>query len=386
MVAFFNTMYTLNLDIAQFLSEYWQKKPLLIKKAFPQFEDPISADELAGLACEEEISSRIVVTKDDNWEVVQGPFEDYDSYGETHWQLLVQAVNHWYPDSQPLVEALRFLPDWRFDDLMASFATPSGGVGPHVDNYDVFIIQGEGERRWTVGDNTPQQRRGGNPNSPLVEDFTPIIDVVLEKGDMLYIPPGFPHCGETLTVAMSYSIGFRAPSQQELISEVADYLLDNNLGQQRFTSQTEPSSAGIVSQDHQVGIMSLLSQLSQDPNSYQIVLGKLLSQNRFELDLCEGEEAYSIEDLQDAFAQGAGISRIGGLKVLRLENDATPRLFINGDVHELLNTPADVIAQLSDNVSLSADEATEICQHEEVQALLLKLINQGFFYLSDSEE
>ncbi|WMB74927.1 cupin domain-containing protein [Shewanella oncorhynchi] len=379
-------MYTLNLDIAQFLSEYWQKKPLLIKKAFPQFEDPISADELAGLACEEEISSRIVVTKDNDWEVVQGPFEDYDSYGETHWQLLVQAVNHWYPDSQPLVEALRFLPDWRFDDLMASFATPSGGVGPHVDNYDVFIIQGEGERRWTVGDNTPQQRRGGNPNSPLVEDFTPIIDVVLEKGDMLYIPPGFPHCGETLTVAMSYSIGFRAPSQQELVSEVADYLLDNNLGQQRFTSQTEPSSAGIVSQDHQVGIMSLLSQLSQDPNSYQIVLGKLLSQNRFELDLCESEEAYSIEDLQDAFAQGAGVNRIGGLKVLRLENDATPRLFINGDVHELLNTPADVIAQLSDNVSLNADEATEICQHEEVQALLLKLINQGFYYLSDSEE
>ncbi|GIU26157.1 cupin [Shewanella hafniensis] len=386
MVAFFNTMYTLNLDIAQFLSEYWQKKPLLIKKAFPQFEDPISADELAGLACEEEISSRIVVTKDNDWEVVQGPFEDYDSYGETHWQLLVQAVNHWYPDSQPLVEALRFLPDWRFDDLMASFATPSGGVGPHVDNYDVFIIQGEGERRWTVGNNTPQQRRGGNPNSPLVEDFTPIIDVVLEKGDMLYIPPGFPHCGETLTVAMSYSIGFRAPSQQELVSEVADYLLDNNLGQQRFTSQTEPSSAGIVSQDHQVGIMSLLSQLSQDPNSYQIVLGKLLSQNRFELDLCEGEEAYSMEDLQDAFAQGAGVSRIGGLKVLRLENDATPRLFINGDVHELPQTPADVIAQLSDNVSLNADEATEICQHEEVQALLLKLINQGFYYLSDSEE
>ncbi|MCP3126898.1 cupin domain-containing protein [Shewanella sp. KJ2020] len=379
-------MYTLNLDIAQFLSEYWQKKPLLIKNAFPQFEDPISADELAGLACEEEISSRIVVTKDDNWEVVQGPFEDYDSYGETHWQLLVQAVNHWYPDSQPLVDAFRFLPDWRFDDLMASFATPSGGVGPHVDNYDVFIIQGEGERRWTVGDNTPQQRRGGNPNSPLVEDFTPIIDVVLEKGDMLYIPPGFPHCGETLTVAMSYSIGFRAPSQQELVSEVADYLLDNNLGQQRFTSQTEPSSAGIVSQDHQVGIMSLLSQLSQDPNSYQIVLGKLLSQNRFELDICEGEEAYTEADLQDAFDQGAGISRIGGLKVLRLENDSTPRLFINGDVHELLNTPADVIAQLSNKMSLNADDATEICQHEEVQALLLKLINQGFYYLSDSEE
>ncbi|MGL5407962.1 MAG: cupin domain-containing protein, partial [Shewanella sp.] len=140
-------MYTLKLDIPQFLQEYWQKKPLVIKGAFPQFADPISADELAGLACEEEISSRIVVTKDHDWEVIQGPFEDYDRYGESHWQLLVQAVNHWYPDSQPLVEALRFLPDWRFDDLMVSFATPQGGVGPHVDNYDVFIIQGEGERR-----------------------------------------------------------------------------------------------------------------------------------------------------------------------------------------------------------------------------------------------
>lgn len=378
-------MYTLNLDIAQFLSEYWQKKPLLIKNAFPQFEDPISADELAGLACEEEISSRIVVTKDNDWEVVQGPFEDYDSYGETHWQLLVQAVNHWYPDSQPFVDAFRFLPDWRFDDLMASFATPSGGVGPHVDNYDVFIIQGEGERRWTVGDNTPQQRRGGNPNSPLVEDFTPIIDAVLEKGDMLYIPPGFPHCGETLTVAMSYSIGFRAPSQQELVSEIADYLLDKNLGQQRFTSISEPDSPGVISQEHQLGLMNLLAQLSQDPHSYQVVLGKLLSQNRFELDICEGEEAYTEADLQDAFDQGAGISRIGGLKVLRLENDANSRLFINGEVYELPNTPEEVLAILSDNVSLGSDIASTLCQHDEVQSLLLTLINQGLFYLADTE-
>ncbi|WP_133178164.1 cupin domain-containing protein [Shewanella decolorationis] len=378
-------MYTLNLDIAQFLKEHWQQKPVVIKEAFPDFEDPISADELAGLACEEEITSRIVVTQKDNWEVIQGPFEDYDSYGETHWQLLVQAVNHWYPDSQPLVEAFRFLPDWRFDDLMVSFATPSGGVGPHVDNYDVFIIQGEGERRWTVGANTPQQRRGGNPNSPLVEDFEPIIDVVLEKGDVLYIPPGYPHCGETLTLALSYSIGYRAPSQQELASEVADYLLDNNLGQQRFTSATEPANPGVISQDHQLGIMSLLSQLAQDPTSYQVVLGKLLSQNRFELDICEGEEAYNAEDLQDAFEQGAGVNRIGGLKVLRLENDTQSRLFINGEIYELPNTPEAILTQLSDHVSFDCDSAMALCEHAEVQALLLQLINQGLYYLSDDE-
>ncbi|MCH1931369.1 cupin domain-containing protein [Shewanella sp. A25] len=379
-------MYKLNLDIAQFLNEYWQKKPLVIKGAFPQFQDPISADELAGLACEEEITSRIVETTDNDWKVTQGPFEDYDNYGETHWQLLVQAVNHWYPDSQPLVEAFRFLPDWRFDDLMVSFATPSGGVGPHVDNYDVFIIQGEGERRWTVGANTPQQRRGGNPNSPLVEDFEPIIDVVLEKGDVLYIPPGYPHCGETLTLALSYSIGYRAPSQQELASEVADYLLDKNLGQQRFTSQSEPTNPGVISQDHQQGIMSLLSQLAEDPKNYQVVLGKLLSQNRFELDICEGEEAYNAEDLQDAFEQGAGIARIGGLKVLRIENDSESRLFINGEIYPLPNTDESVLITLCDNVNLSSDAAKALCEQQEVQALLLQLINQGLYYLSDSAD
>ncbi len=376
-------MYKLNLDIAQFLKEYWQKKPVVIKAAFPQFEDPISADELAGLACEEEITSRIVETKGKDWKVTQGPFEDYDNYGETHWQLLVQAVNHWYPDSQPLVEAFRFLPDWRFDDLMVSFATPKGGVGPHIDNYDVFIIQGEGRRRWTVGDNTPCLPRGGDRNSPLVEDFTPIIDEVLEKGDMLYIPPGYPHCGETLTLALSYSIGYRAPSQQELASEVADYLLDKNLGQQRFTSQSEPINPGVISQNHQQGIMSLLSQLAEDPKSYQVVLGKLLSQNRFELDICEGEEAYNTEDLQDAFEQGAGVTRIGGLKVLRVENDCESRLFINGEIYPLPNSPESVLITLCDRVSFSADEAKALCANEEVQALLLQLINQGLYYLSD---
>lgn len=202
---------------------------------------------------------------------------------------------------------------------------------------------------------------------------------------MLYIPPGYPHCGETLTLALSYSIGYRAPSQQELASEVADYLLDNNLGQQRFTSATEPANPGVISQDHQLGIMSLLSQLAQDPTSYQVVLGKLLSQNRFELDICEGEEAYNAEDLQDAFEQGAGVNRIGGLKVLRLENDTQSRLFINGEIYELPNTPEAVLTQLSDLVSFDSDSAMALCEHAEVQALLLQLINQGLYYLSDDE-
>ena len=376
-------MYQLSIDTQAFIKQHWQQTPVVLTQAFKDFVDPIAADELAGLACEEEISSRIVVTKDNDWDVIQGPFEDFDNYGETHWQLLVQAVNHWYPDAQPLVEAFRFLPDWRFDDLMASFATPKGGVGAHIDNYDVFIIQGEGERRWLVGDKGNHQRRGGDPMSPLVEDFEPIIDVVLKKGDVLYIPPGYPHCGETLTLAMSYSVGFRAPSQQELLTELADSLIDANAGHKRFTSSNEPTNPGLISQPHQQGIMSLLAELANDPQHYQAMLGKLLSQNRFELDICEGEEPLEEQDLLDAIEDGAIIQRIGGLKVLKLENDHLPRLFINGAEFSVEGVDDELVNIVIEQLTLTTEQASTLCQSDELLSLLTDLINQGLYYLTE---
>lgn len=378
-------MYQLTFDTQAFIEKHWQQTPVVLTQAFEDFVDPIAADELAGLACEEEISSRIVVTEanQNQWNVIQGPFEDYDTYGETHWQLLVQAVNHWYPDSQPLVDAFRFLPDWRFDDLMVSFATPLGGVGPHIDNYDVFIIQGEGERRWKVGDKGDHQRRGGDANSPLVDDFEPIIDVVLKKGDVLYIPPGYPHCGETLSLAISYSIGFRAPSQQELLTQLADSLIDNNSGHQRFTSTSEAQEPGMVSQDQQQGIMQLLTELATQPEKYQTMLGKLLSQNRFELDICEGEEPLDLEELQQVIEDGASILRIGGLKVLRLENDTLSRLFINGEVYSLENVTEAELISLANAVSLDNELAAKMFENLAIAELLVDLINQGLYYLAE---
>lgn len=378
-------MYQLTFDTQAFIKKHWQQTPVVLTQAFKDFVDPIAADELAGLACEEEISSRIVVTEanQNQWNVIQGPFEDYDAYGETHWQLLVQAVNHWYPDSQPLVDAFRFLPDWRFDDLMVSFATPLGGVGPHIDNYDVFIIQGEGERRWKVGNKGDHKRRGGDENSPLVEDFEPIIDVVLKKGDVLYIPPGYPHCGETLSLAISYSIGFRAPSQQELLTQLADSLIDNNSGHQRFTSDSEALEPGIVSQEQQQGIMQLLAELATQPEKYQTMLGKLLSQNRFELDICEGEEPLDLEELQQVIEDGASILRIGGLKVLRLENDNISRLFINGEVFALENVTEAELISFANTVNLDNELAATMFDNLAIAELLVELINQGLYYLAE---
>ncbi|WP_041407083.1 ribosomal protein uL16 3-hydroxylase [Shewanella loihica] len=382
-------MYTPNFDTQEFLAHHWQKQPLVIKGAFAHFQDPIAPDELAGLACEEEIASRIVLTKKDNWEIFQGPIEDYSPFGDANWQLLVQAVNHWYPDVEPLVNAFRFIPDWRFDDLMVSYATPGGGVGPHIDNYDVFLLQGEGRRRWKVGAKGQYSPRGGDTHTALIDDFEPILDVVLEAGDMLYIPPGFPHRGETLETALSYSIGFRAPSQQELFSSIADHLIDTNGGNKRFTSNQEPASPGLLSVEQQAGMLALVSEILSQPDHYQTVLGQTLSQNRFELDLAEQGESYSQEELMEALEDGACLQRIGGLKVIRLEGDKHLRLFINGEIYDFDAVDDDDADELDDKLMLLANafsfegkQALDLCQREAIGQYFIWLLNSGYAYLA----
>ncbi|GGI88951.1 cupin domain-containing protein [Shewanella gelidii] len=380
-------MYTPNFDIQAFLRQHWQKRPIVLKQGFTNFEDFIDANELAGLAMEEDISSRIVITEQadkqrEEWQVIQGPFTDYQEFGETHWQLLVQAVNHWHPDANQLVQAFRFIPDWRFDDLMVSFATPFGGVGPHIDNYDVFIIQGQGLRRWQVGEKGVYPARGSRSDTPLIEDFEPMIDEVLEPGDILYIPPGFPHRGQTIETAISYSVGFRAPSQQELLNEFADYYLDNNLGQLRYESSSEPLSGGGVSAVQQQELLCLLTSLANDKTQYLQILGQILSQNRFELNIETGhriDENELIRELSD----GASLHRTGGVKIIWLEQDAESRLFVNGECYSTEGIPESNTQSLSYEFSFSSFRALELCQSPQTITLILQLINNGYLYLSD---
>lgn len=372
-------MYKLNINTDEFLSKHWQQSPLVIKGAFSDFVDPISADELAGLACEEEISSRVIVTQENDWKTVQGPIDDYNQFGESHWQLLVQAVNHWFPDVAPLIQAFRFIPDWRFDDLMVSFATAGGGVGPHIDNYDVFLLQGEGSRHWKVGEKQ-YQPRGGDENTALIDDFDPIIDVILEAGDMLYIPPGFPHCANTLTTALSYSFGFRAPSQQELFSGIADHLIDSNTGLKRFISTTEPTSPSHISIEQQQDMLTLLNELLQKPKHYQTVLGQLLSQNRFELDLCEPDNTYTQDDLLQSLSEGAEIHRIGGLKVISVEGD-NKRIFINGEVFDSQDLESSAVNTITNAFIIDNILASQLCKSNHTCNLLISLLNKGYYYL-----
>ena len=203
-----NSIHWGDLTPEKFLKEYWQKKPLLIKQALPNFQGTVDANDLAGLAMEEQIESRIISKdSDNNWQVAHGPFENFEQFGESNWTLLVQAVNNWSRDTDQLISLFDFIRRWRIDDVMVSFSTPDGGVGAHLDQYDVFILQGEGKRRWHIGaPDRSLETLIPHPDLKQVADFEPIIDEVTQAGDLLYIPPNHPHKGVSIENSLNFSI------------------------------------------------------------------------------------------------------------------------------------------------------------------------------------
>ncbi|WP_088331867.1 cupin domain-containing protein [Lacimicrobium sp. SS2-24] len=274
-------MFRFNLtDPQTFLEKHWQKQPLLLKGAFTDFTDPLDEHDLAGLAQEPDIDARIVSSAQQRWQVHQGPFteEDFGCYCKGQWSLLVQGVDRYLDAATELLNTFDFIPSWRVEDLMVSFSVPGGGVGPHIDQYDVFIIQGKGARRWQVGGQGGESLRP-HPLLSQVSTFEPVIDVVLQPGDVLYIPPGFAHCGETIQDSLNYSVGFRAPNQAELISDFADFVLDNAGHCQRYTDpqRTVPAYRGQVTQQDQNALRSLMKQAIDSP-LFEPWLGRFLSQ------------------------------------------------------------------------------------------------------------
>lgn len=219
------------IDCQEFTRSYWQKQPLVIRNALPGFVHPLSADELAGLAMEEDIESRIVIgtpEKAPYWHLRRGPFGEADFAGlpASHWTLLVQGVDRFVPGVAALLEHFRFLPAWRVDDVMISFATKEGGVGPHYDNYDVFLYQAQGRRKWMlttqdcVLDNYEQ-----DIELRIMKRFDVEQEIILEEGDMLYLPPHVGHHGVSLSDdCLTYSFGYRSYQTGELWDSLGEYM------------------------------------------------------------------------------------------------------------------------------------------------------------------
>ncbi len=217
-----------NFDAGRFLREHWQRKPLLIRNALPDFEDPLSPDELAGLSLEPEVESRLVEQGQKDWHLEQGPFTDTSFQRNNPWTLLVQSVDHYLPAVAAMRRLVDFLPSWRIDDILVSYASDGGGVGPHYDNYDVFLLQGMGQRRWRLGQHC-QAKEALKPHQDLriLADFRQVDEYLLQPGDILYLPPRIAHWGIAVGECMTYSIGLRAPRVNDMLSHWLDAVLEN---------------------------------------------------------------------------------------------------------------------------------------------------------------
>lgn len=215
------------LTARQFLAEYWQKKPLLIRNAFPGFRDFVSGEMLQSLAQQADVQSRLVSEREGLWEVQQGPLtaRDFKRVKRARWSLLVQGLEQWLPAGRDLLAQFNFIPHARLDDLMVSYAPQGGGIGPHFDSYDVFLLQGQGHKLWQI---SAQADTALIPDAPLriLRRFKPEQEWILGPGDMLYLPPRYAHYGKALNACLTYSIGFRAPTHQELMTQFLVYLQD----------------------------------------------------------------------------------------------------------------------------------------------------------------
>jgi 50S ribosomal protein L16 3-hydroxylase len=272
-------------DKSEFIRKYWQKKPCLIRQAIPDFGSPISPQELAGLACEDEVYSRLIIEKGAQtpWQLSYGPFaeEVFTALPETHYSLLVSECEKWIPECRSLLTLFQFIPAWRIDDLMVSYASLGGSVGPHSDEYDVFLLQAEGKRRWQYTDT-----RVDNPaliadlDLAIMQDFKSDQEAILSPGDLLYLPPGIAHHGVAIEPCLTFSIGFRAPTATEILESFELEVGRQNSAPLRYADpdlETNRHFAEITQNEVDRFREMVLSVMDQPESLWVDSIGKLLS-------------------------------------------------------------------------------------------------------------
>ena len=315
-----------------FLQNYWQKQPCYLPNSFASRLDYLSADELAGLALDSEIESRLIIqsTQDDTWTVEHGPLDEsrFTHLNEQGWTLLIQSVDSWLHETRDIIKQFNFIPNWRFDDLMVSFAVDKGGVGPHIDNYDVFLLQAKGTRRWRVG-KMGDKPKITNPNSalPHVDEFEAIIDVIMHPGDVLYIPPDTAHWGESIGESIGYSVGYRSPQVDLLLSSIGEKISNDYELNPFFTDayRNKINQSGKIEDELVTWAQKQLLKLSKSPNLIKAALAKQLSQSK--LGIAEPTEEFCSNDLNS----GSVIQLNQDFKANWSSFENELRIYIEGD-------------------------------------------------------
>jgi 50S ribosomal protein L16 3-hydroxylase len=383
-------MYSLNnINLKTFLGQYWQKKPLVIKQGFNDFIDPLDEHDLAGLSEEPSIDSRIVSKTDNTWQVDHGPFEDVNQYCVGAWSLLVQSVDHFIPEADELMRAFDFIPHWRMDDLMVSFSNKGAGVGPHLDQYDVFIIQGKGSRRWQVG--LPGGFDKINPHKDLsqISGFEPIIDQVLMPGDIIYIPANHPHNGVALEECLNYSVGFRAPSQQEMLSSLADFAIDNNLFNQRYTDEelVPRDFSGEIKQQEVARFKHMLQQLLET-EQFSNWTADFLSQGGKKQDFDEQDrQNFSHQYIDEKLKAGVYFVRCPGVKAVFVEQHPSKTqdftFYILGQVFSVPLAGKDLVTDFLSRPTFFLENKNLDQSSMFFTQLVTTMVNFGYWYPDD---
>jgi 50S ribosomal protein L16 3-hydroxylase len=377
-------MHFTNFDSDAFLREHWQKKPLLVRNPWAAWSNPLAPDDLAGLACEDDVESRLIVQKPKNWKVESGPIPEkrFGKLGKAPWTLLVQAVDHHVPDVAALIAPFRFIPNWRIDDVMVSYASDGGGVGPHFDQYDVFLVQGLGTRRWQVGalcDNDTELLP--HDDLRLLANFEATDEWLLEPGDMLYVPPRFAHNGVAVgDDCMTYSIGFRAPSRSELIAHYVDDVLaglsdDDRYGDVGLAAQPNP---GEITAEALARLHAMVLEKLTDPAAFARWFGSYNSTPKYPEVDWSPEEAVSVEELRARLAAGEALHRNPASRFSFVRQGEGVLLFVDGEVFECAGEVGVFAAMVCGGKRVDAGLASS----GELVVLIRALLDQGTLTLN----
>ena len=382
-----------DLDAAGFLAAYWQKKPCLLRGFVPGFTSPLSPDELAGLSCEPDVESRIVIEHGETpWELRHGPFSAaaFAGLGDRGWTLLVQDVDKHLPELAGILDAFDFVPRWRIDDLMISFAPPGGSVGPHVDAYDVFLVQGLGRRRWTIDPEPSSLATLDGPEIAVLEDFRGQTSYDLAPGDALYLPPGVAHHGVALDECMTYSVGFRAPSRHELIESFASRVAAGIAESQRYA---DPDLALAEAEGGLIGPRALdrareaLGPLGRSVAAADLAewFGAILTEPKAWLHP-EADERPSPEERAGRLADGHRLVRHGMALLARARVGETAFVFACGRAWRLPATLWETASVIVERPGLGTAELGAGLGAREIRSLLADLVAAGALLWNDDAQ
>jgi len=377
------------LTVGEFLADYWQQKPVCIRKGIAFQEALIAVDELAGLALEPEVESRLIENRGDlkDWQVIHGPLteDDFNKERDFPWTLLVQGVDCFVPEVHDFLAKFRFLPSWRVDDLMISYATKGAGVGAHYDRYDVFLIQGEGQRQWQIGQTCNENSAlMAHDHLSLLADFELSEEFILNPGDMLYIPPLLAHKGVAMSdVCVTYSVGFRSPSHGDVLTTFADERSMDISADLRIKDHGFAANSGEISAADVEGLMQLMRDQITPENVAQW-FGKHSTEAKHPgLDMAE--EAMDLAELDSIINDAYGVLRVSeGVRLAYTwQGDGGLTLFVQGDA---LPCPPDATAfveAIANQWLIAVDELAPLVKKDAAKAMLLILHNQGYLYFAD---